>query len=178
MEFERNNSEHCGCGGCGDNGQTQHSCRRHGGSEEIVISQLDVDFLRRLAETPFLPLARFILKRGDSGRPGFVALAPVYMDDKDATMETVVSNGNILTGLRDKGLITLDYGEPLQGGGYSHFENSGLLDFFRDMVAEGNSILGFDTAELEPGSIALTNVGRALIDHIGSHPFDTVEFEV
>ena len=80
---------HCedcsGCGGCGQ-------------ASQLVLTQPELDFLRKLGQIPFLPVAR----RWDDP-------APVYLEDgaQDYTP--------ILQCLEKKGLISLDYDKPLRG---------------------------------------------------------------
>lgn len=64
--------------------------------------------LRRFAELAFLPVAR----RGDSEMP-------VYLEERERTAEEY---GNILTALRLKGLISLDYDLPLTNYDYSAYQ--------------------------------------------------------
>ena len=75
----------CGeCGGC---------------ARELTLSQMEIDFLLKFAQIPFLPVAR---KMGD--------LEPVYLE-ADAPEDCSL----ILQCLEKKGLISLDYHMPLKG---------------------------------------------------------------
>ena len=75
------------CGACG-------GCAR-----ELTLSQMEIDFLLKFAQIPFLPVAR---KMGD--------LEPVYLE-ADAPEDCSL----ILQCLEKKGLISLDYHLPLKG---------------------------------------------------------------
>ena len=77
------------CGSCG-------GCAR-----ELVLSEQEVEFLGKLGQIPFLPVAR---KMGD--------LTPVYLEEKELTVEEY---SLILQCLEKKGLISLDYDKPLAG---------------------------------------------------------------
>ena len=91
----------CGgnCGSCG-------GCAR-----ELVLSEAEIDFLRRLGEVAFLPVAR---KMGD--------LTPFYPEDGPENMSL------ILEVLEKKGLISLDYDKPLAGfDGYSDYPVKGSM---------------------------------------------------
>lgn len=78
------------CGNCA-------SCS--GCARELELTQLEIDFLRKLGQIPFLPVAR---KLGD--------LTPVYPEEgADGEM------GLLLQCLEKKGLISLDFDMPLRG---------------------------------------------------------------
>ena len=76
------------------------NCASCGGcARELTLSQPELDFLMKFAQIPFLPVAR---KMGD--------LEPVYLEP-DAPEDA----GLILQCLEKKGLISLDYDQPLKG---------------------------------------------------------------
>ena len=77
----------CGsCGGCG-------------GAMELTAGEIGM--LLRLGQIPFLPVAR---KMGDD--------IPVYLEDRDESVETY---SLILQCLEKRGLISIDYDQPLAG---------------------------------------------------------------
>lgn len=79
------------CGGC------KGGCPGCGGCDHsLTMTQPEIDFLRRLAQTPFLPVGREL---GDE--------TPVF--ENDAAMAPV------LLVLEKKDLISIDYREPLKG---------------------------------------------------------------
>ena len=78
------------CGDCG-------SCA--GCARELVLTGKEIDFLKKLGQIPFLPVAR---NMGD--------LTPVYLEDGDRE-----EMGLILQCLEKKGLISLDFDKPLRG---------------------------------------------------------------
>lgn len=84
--------EDCG-GGCG-------SCR--GCSRALELTRAEMDFLRKLGQTPFLPVAR----RTDGDEP-------VYLEEGEALWEHYAL---VLRLLERKGLISLDYDIPMAGG--------------------------------------------------------------
>lgn len=87
-----------GCGGC---------------ARELVLSRPEVDFLQKLGQIPFLPVAR---KRED--------LEPVYLEENDRDYTP------ILQCLEKKGLISLDYDKPLKGfdtGAYAPYPLRGSM---------------------------------------------------
>ncbi len=77
------------CGSCG------------GCSGQLMLTQPELDFLKKLGQIPFLPVAR---KAGD--------MLPVYLEDGDGPAELYT---RILVNLEAKGLISLDYDKPLLG---------------------------------------------------------------
>ena len=70
-----------------------------GCARELTLTQPEIDFLNRLAQYAFLPVAR---KLGD--------LEPVYLEEGDPDQM-----GMILQVLEKKGLISLDFDKPLRG---------------------------------------------------------------
>lgn len=92
----------CGgnCGGCS-------GCAR-----ELVLSEAEIDFLRRLGEVAFLPVARQL---GD--------VTPVYPETDGPENMSL-----ILEVLEKKGLISLDYDKPLTGfDGYGDYPVQGSM---------------------------------------------------
>lgn len=79
---------------CGGNCAACSGCAR-----ELTLTQQEIDFLNRLAQYAFLPVAR---KMSD--------LDPVYLEDGDPKEMSL-----ILQCLEKKGLISLDYDKPLRG---------------------------------------------------------------
>lgn len=88
-----------GCASCG--GGCCASCGGCGKSLELTMAE--VELLQKLAQIPFLPVAR----RADDENP-------VFLEDRDRTVEEY---GLILRCLEKKGLISLDYDKPLKGFG-------------------------------------------------------------
>ena len=92
----------CGgnCGGCS-------GCAR-----ELTLSEAEIDFLRRLGEVAFLPVARQL---GD--------LTPIYPERDGAENMSL-----ILQVLEKKSLISLDYDKPLAGfDGYGDYPVRGSM---------------------------------------------------
>ena len=90
-------SGHCGaCSGC---------------AKELVLSEAEIDFLRRLGQVAFLPVARAL---GD--------LTPIFPEDGPENTSL------ILEVLEKKGLISLDYDKPLSGyAGYGDYPIQGSM---------------------------------------------------
>lgn len=70
-----------------------------GCARELVLTGKEIDFLKKLGQIPFLPVAR---NMGD--------LTPVYLEDGDQEEMSL-----ILQCLEKKGLISLDFDKPLRG---------------------------------------------------------------
>lgn len=77
------------CGSCG-------GCAR-----ELTLSRPELDFLKKMGQIPFLPVAR---KMGDP--------TPVYLEDQEHPAEEY---SLILQCLEKKGLVSLDFDIPLKG---------------------------------------------------------------
>lgn len=80
------------CNSCGGNCASCSGCAR-----ELVLTQKEMDFLNKLGQIPFLPVAR---KMGD--------LTPVFLEDGDPEGMSL-----LLQCLEKKGLISLDFDMPL-----------------------------------------------------------------
>lgn len=179
-------SDHnCGCGhdhgdqdhscGCGhDHSDHDHSCGCDGECcsghqpRTIELSPEACDFLATLAQFPFLPLTRFLMTSTKSDHLESVALAPVLLTDGTESVAQVRELGEMLSDLENMGLITLDYDMPLQGFDYALYQNSVAFHALEELVAEGRNKEGFlfDSPVLEKGSIALTDLGRQVIDQL------------
>ena len=91
---------HCGgsCSSCHSNNCGCSSC---GHASELVMTRPELEFIEELAQTPFLPVAR---KMGD--------LTPVYLEKGPEKAEEM---SLVLQCMEKKGLISLDYSQPLKG---------------------------------------------------------------
>ena len=147
---------HCcgGCGGC--------CCGRS------ALTEREQAFIRCLAQVPYLPVVRFLLRSTKSEHLEAIALEPVYLLDTGDSMEHGQESGDVLRGLEEKGLITLDYDAPLQGYDYQIFLDSHVYRFFQETVEEAKSRQDFlyDIGVMEQGSMALTQRGYAAADLI------------
>ena len=88
-----------GCGNCSGNCGGCSGCTGCGGAMEL--SRGEVDMLLTLGQIPFLPVAR---KMGDD--------IPVYLEDDRYSPEEY---SLILQCLEKRGLISIDYAQPLKG---------------------------------------------------------------
>lgn len=126
--------------------------------------------MKQLVQCNYLPISRFIMSSSKEEEARFVSLAPVYINAVDDSMETMKKTGRVLSELEKKRLISLDYDIPLEDYDYTLYTNSVLFAYFTETVKEGKKKPGFlgDTAEIELGSIALTELGEkvsALMRH-------------
>ena len=92
----------CGNGCCGSCG----SCG--GGGRELWVTPGEIELLERFAQFAFLPVAR----KWDSE-------VPMYLEDGP---EKAVRWGDLLTAMQFKGLISIDYDQPLSGFDYAGYE--------------------------------------------------------
>ena len=81
-------------GGCSGNCGSCGGCAR-----ELVLVQQEIDFLQRLGEVAFLPVARAM---GD--------LTPIFLEEGEREEMSL-----LLQCLEKKELISLDYDKPLKG---------------------------------------------------------------
>ena len=88
-----------GCGNCSGNCGGCSGCTGCGGAMEL--SRGEVEMLLTLGQIPFLPVAR---KMGDD--------TPVYLEDDCYNPEEY---SLILQCLEKRGLISIDYAQPLKG---------------------------------------------------------------
>ena len=88
-----------GCGNCSGSCGGCSGCTGCGGTMEL--SRGEIDMLLTLGQIPFLPVAR---KMGDD--------TPVYLEDDRCTPEEY---SLILRCLEKRGLISIDYAQPLKG---------------------------------------------------------------
>jgi len=132
------------------------------------INSKEISFMLELVKHSYLPVSRFIMSSSIETEARIVSLEPVFINDIDDNMETVKEIGKVLSELEKKGVISLDYDIPLQGYEYTQFKESALFSYFQDTVNEGKRNLSFlfDTAEIELGSIALTEFGERVFENI------------
>lgn len=142
--------EHCACG------HEHHEAQPLEG-----LSYLQQNLLLALYERRYLPVACFSLTKQNSAHDYAVALAPVYLSSAEDSMETVKALALELEQLEQGGLITLDYDIRLSGYAYAEYESSELYAYFKRTVEESKEIENarYDTANLELGSMALTEEG-------------------
>ena len=90
-----------GCGGC------KTGCGGCGGGRELWLTEGEIELLTRFAQLAFLPVAR----RWDSEEP-------VYLEDG---AEQAPQRGALLQSLAFKGLISIDYDQPLTNFDYGAY---------------------------------------------------------
>ena len=108
----------CNCSG---------SCGSCGGcARALELTQGELDLLYKLAQTPFLPVAR---KAED--------MTAVYLEDDDYSREQY---SLILACMEKKGLIDLDYRQALIGFDYSGYSSYGVHGSMA-LTARGQDVL-------------------------------------
>jgi hypothetical protein len=127
-----------------------------------------VEILTTLLTTPYLPLARFILRSSQSEEIESIAMAPVYLFDGKESLQEIRKTGDALTALEEYGLITLDYDIPLQNFDYHCFFESDVYEYFQQTAQEAKKRPGFlfDTTFVETGSIALSPMGQEVAEQM------------
>lgn len=160
-----NHAHHHHDEGC-DHTHHHHDCSCGCHAEELTEGEKA--FLQKFADTSCLPLVRFVLASTKSAHFEAIALAPVYLESTEDEMAQVKAVGQILLGLEEKGMITLDYDEPLAGYGYERYSNSALYRYFEETLVQAKDSPEFlyDIGRLEHGSMALTVDGQAAIETI------------
>lgn len=142
-----------GCGSCGGCGLC---C---GKTEPVTLDAPRKEFLVELETHGYLPVTRFVRTSSVSDELYAVALEPVYLSSTGDTVETVRKTGAFLSAMAQEGLISLDYGTPLDGYPYFEYTTSALYQAFVKATRRGGDCEG-DTPYLELGSIAPTAKGR------------------
>lgn len=114
----------CNCSG---------NCASCGGcAKHLVLTQAELTMLQKLAQIPFLPVAR---KTDD--------MTPIYLEDSDYPPEEY---SLILACMEKKGLIDLSYHQHLSGFDYSAYQAYPLHGSMA-LTARGQEVL--DTLELQ-----------------------------
>jgi hypothetical protein len=117
------------------------------------MSPLEAQLLSTFAVLPFQPVCRLTASEGESG--SLMAVAPFFLSSPQDELEDVDALGSALGNLASRGLISIDYEEPLQGCTYEEYQNSILVRTFQE---------NGQTVRLEKGSAALTGKGQAVLD--------------
>ena len=109
-----------GCNGCGG------SCGNCTGCGAMELNEGELFILEQLSQFPFLPVAR----RADS-------MEPQYLEDENYSREEY---SLILQCLEKKGLISIDYDQPLKGTRNPAYEAYPLRGIFA-LTARGQQVL-------------------------------------
>ena len=109
-----------GCGGCCG------SCGSCGGNGAMVMAPEEIEMLRLLGQIPFLPVAR----RADS-------VDPVYFGEGNLTGKTASLT---IQCLEKRGLISVDYDQPLPGAYGAEYAGYPIRGSFA-LTARGQEIL-------------------------------------
>ncbi len=93
------------------------------------------------------------------------ALSPVFIISKDDDIDKIKATGAALRILENFGYLTLDYDIPLDNYSYDEYKNSPVYADFVLMMKEAASRDDFvyDTADINFGSIALTDEGEMAV---------------
>ncbi|AFQ43463.1 hypothetical protein [Desulfosporosinus meridiei] len=177
MSIKQHQSPNCSSHSC--------SCHSHSTDSEkdcshahdpLTFTKGEIAVLQDLVRNSYLPVSRFVMSSSKEKEARFASLAPVYINAIDDSLEKVKEIGGVLSGLEKKRLISLDYDIPLQNYDYTLHTNSVLFAYFTETVNEGKKKPSFlcDTAEIELGSIALTELGEKVWAQI-RHEYDSAD---
>lgn len=162
----------CSCG-CHSNGHENEQDREQEGccmkqKGWITLERKEIEILMELKEYNYLSIAEFVMCSSVNDHISFTALAPVYIEKTNDNMEKVKELGAVFKELEKKRLISLDYDIPLKGFDYSIYKESDIYKYFIESVEAGKENPDFlcDTAEIELGSVALTDLGQRAVDSI------------
>jgi hypothetical protein len=148
-------------------GAGQEGCCHSHKQEPLNLNKAELMMLLDLAQYIYLPISRFIIS-SSTEEASFVALAPASVNSRDDSLETVKERAGILISLEKKGLISLDYDIPIEGYDYDLHISSAAYLYFEETVREGKEKPNFicDTANIEKGSAAITELGIRAADSI------------
>jgi hypothetical protein len=165
---DQQNHSHCCSDDCCNHNHKSKAGEYDPALESLTFNSKEISFLKEFAKCNYLPVSRFIMSSSIEEDAWLESLAPVYINSMDDSMETVKEIREVLSELEEKGLISLDYDIPLQDYDYAQHTQSALFAFFKETVDEGkkNPSFLFDTAEIELGSIALTELGEKVFENI------------
>lgn len=127
---------------------SSNSCSGCSGCASVnPMSSLEAYLLSTFAMFPFQPVCRLTAEN--------LAIAPLFLQSPEDDGEEIDAVGKALGDLAARGLISIDYEEPLKGCSYEEYHESTLLAALKETT---------DQFSLETGSMALTGKGQALLD--------------
>lgn len=132
------------------------SCSSCAGCSARDSARLDLGemvLMYELMQTPFLPVCRLVELSPNEKK---TILEPIYFNDPQTSLDEIKEIGSALKAMAERGLITIDYDIPLQNCDYNEYKTSNILQNCGE------------NAELELGSMALTNFGRAVIENLST----------
>ena len=158
----------CSCGSSEHTASRKGCCGGSCSDKVITLSATAVAMLEKLAQIPFLPVTRFVMGSSKSPHLSSIALAPVYLENAEESMEQVKESAAALLQLSEYGLIDLDYDSPLERCDYALYEAADLYAYFKKTVQDGQQQADFlfDLPRLERGSLALTTRGQMAITQL------------
>lgn len=160
------NHQASGCGGCG--GGCGGASTGSNSPLEVQISEKEEAFFQKLAQSPFLPVAKFLMKSVQPEELGDLELAPVFLESGAETLEEIKFRGHTLLQLEHKSLISIDYDSPLEGSDRNLYHNSDAFAQLQKTVNEGKSSgeFLFDGPSVILGSICLTALGDLVLEQL------------
>jgi len=165
---EHEHGETCACGHVHVHARGDDCDCGHHHEAEVFLSATELNFLALLLKSPILPVCSFVMKSSASDDVEAVALAPVFLASGNEAMEQIKETAAVLSALESYGLIDIDYSDMLEKYDYSVYVDSEIFKFFVETVKESATKPGvlFDTAALEAGSMALTQLGAEVAEKL------------
>jgi len=127
---------------------------------------VQTDVLLALYQRKCLPVTCFSLASSKNNDAYVMALAPVYLNGPEDSMEQVKWLGAEIAALEEMNLLSLDYDIRLKDYSYDEYQSADVYRYFLETVQEAAAMPNptFDTPVLEMGSMALTEEGKQLIE--------------
>lgn len=161
----------CGCGTHHHEHPHEHEHSASCECEEYTggiagLSDVEASLLRMIGQHGCLPLTRFVLTSTKDDSLHMSALEPVALDHEHESIQTVKQRGQALLSLEEKKLITLDYDLPYKDYDYAGYQTSLIFEELQKAADEASAKPGylFDTASIDRGSMALTDMGDMLLN--------------
>ena len=138
-----NNHTHDGCT-CGCN----HS-------HEPLLTAKESDFLSLLETNKVLPVVQYVMKSTVESTFECIALPPVYLTNKDNSLEEVKERGEMIQKLYDMELIEIDFSTPVSSFSYDDYEQADVYTLLKNTIADAVGKPGFlvDHAVMLKGSM-------------------------
>ncbi len=161
-----------GCGGCGTHGPSGCGGSCGGGCGggipqssnplEVTISPPEEAFLQKLAQCPFLPVARFLFRAKNPEAQEHMSLEPVFLETGEEDFPLIKGNAHVILSLLQKNIVSVDYDSPLEGSDPAVYTKA--LGILQDAVSQNGE--EFLPPELVQGSVCLTAVGDLVIEQL------------
>lgn len=153
-----------GCGGC--SGADLPPSDKN--PLEVHISPEEEQFLKKLAQSPFLPIVQYVMTSSKSEHLTNMALSPVFLETGSESLDEIKALGDIILDLEERSIISLDFDTPLEGTDESIYYNSVSFQLLKDAIEDGKKQTEFlfDAPSIVFGSVCFTALGDLIIDQL------------